>query len=101
MAFGATDADLEALRAAAEDADRPLGIWPENWSAVQVFLGMASQWRLIVGAAGTHWQGLRYEALEAVLRLTLVPRAEWPETFHGVRIMEAAARDVLNERTTR
>ena len=98
IAFGASEEDLAAIRARAEAAEKPLEIWPDNWASVSAFVQMASQWRLIVGTGSAHWQGLRYEALEAVLRLNCIPDAEWPAVFQGVRVMEAAARDVLNAR---
>ncbi|MBP6772716.1 MAG: DUF1799 domain-containing protein [Gemmatimonadaceae bacterium] len=82
---------------AQERADRGgLAVWPENWRAVEVFVLLASQWRVVVSAASTHWQGLRYEAVESVMRLACVPRKERADVFRQLRVMEIAARDVLN-----
>ena len=98
IAFGAQESDLAEIRKQAESNEGAFAVWPENWQAVEVFCYMASQWRLITGASSAHWQGLRYEALESVLRLLLIPRRRWAELFAQVRIMEFAARDSLNAR---
>jgi hypothetical protein len=62
-----------------------------------VFCSLSSQWRLVAGMNAVRWQGLRYEAIEPVLRLTGVPRREWPGLFNQLRVMESAARGVLNK----
>jgi Phage related hypothetical protein (DUF1799) len=54
---------------------------------VQVFLAMQTQWR--TGMAGA--TGLDYAALPAVLRLTGLPRAQWPQVFDDLRAMEGEA----------
>jgi hypothetical protein len=41
--------------------------------------------------------GLDYAAIPAVLQLTRVPRAEWPDIFRDLRVMEAAALDALHK----
>ncbi len=91
------EAELEGLRERQVNESDGFAVWPENWRAVEVFTQMASQWRLVVGTGSAHWQGMRYEALEAVLRITGVPRREWPTVFGAVRVMEAAARGELNK----
>ena len=92
---------MAELRAHAAEHDAAFAVWPENWAAVEAFCCMASQWRLITGASSAHWQGLRYEALESVFRLLLVPRKRRPELFGQIRLMEFAARDALNARRDR
>ena len=54
---------------------------------MQVFLAMQTQWR--TGMAGA--TGLDYAALPAVLRLTGLPRAQWPQVFDDLRDMEGEA----------
>jgi hypothetical protein len=81
-----------------EEADDGLfAVWPENRKAVDVFCSLSSQWRLVAGMNGVRWQGLRYEAIEPVLRLTGVSRRDWPPLFGQLRVMESAARGVLNK----
>lgn len=73
-------------------------MWPENARAVEVFCSLSSQWRVVSGMGGAHWQGLRYEVIPVVLRMKSVPRREWSEIFDALRVMEAAARESLNAR---
>lgn len=70
-----------------ESADDVIEVWPENAHAVAVF-----------GASGTQWERgfgggllrLRYEALPMMMRYCGVPPEERTDTFHALRIMEAA-----------
>jgi len=75
-------------------------VWPEHWHAVQVFLGMATQWQAVGGGFGFVWTGLRYEALPVVERavrhqvpreLRLHRRSQWPVLVDQVRCLEAKA----------
>lgn len=54
---------------------------------MNTFITSATQWR--VGMSGA--TGLDYGALPTVLRLTGVPRADWPQVFDDLRLMEDAA----------
>lgn len=54
---------------------------------------MSTQWR--VGMAGA--TGLDYGALPHVMRLSGVPRKNWPDVFDGVRIMEDAALETMRK----
>lgn len=69
---------------------------PDNWQHLHVFLAMKTQWRIISGMGGVHYQGLEYSALPSVLSLMSVPKAERSETFAALRIMESSALSVLN-----
>lgn len=96
MEWGATPEQLE--EAELHDAEpEPFAVWPENIEAVALFTQMASQWQVAMSMNGTlRWIGLRYESLEAVLRLQRVARTEWARLFSQVRSMEAEARGILN-----
>lgn len=83
-AFGLTLDDFDA--AAVE-------VCPDNLSACNVFIAMATQWR--TGAMGA--TGLDYSALPAVMRLVGIPRAQWPDTFECLRVMEGEAMKVMGE----
>jgi hypothetical protein len=63
---------------------------------VNVFVAASTQW--LVGMAGP--TGLSYASVEAVLRMSGVPRREWPELFDDVRIMEDAALDTMRRNRT-
>lgn len=72
-------------------------VWEDNWRAVSLFAGLATQWRMHMGMAGVYYQGLDYNAVEAALRLERVPRSAWQETFRDLQTMERAALPLLNE----
>ena len=76
------------------DLDDTVEIWPDNESAVAVFCAMQSQWR--VGFAGA--TGMDYAALPAVLSLLQIPADQHPDTFYGLRTMEAEALAVMEKR---
>ncbi len=89
-----------ALAAFGLVAERPvfetasLGIWPENWAAVEVFSRMTTQ--LIVGGMGGVI-GLRYEALPLMLRVCGVKRADEADVVAGVQVMEREMVQLLNK----
>ena len=68
------------------------GVWPENWQAVEVFLAMGTQWSRDMGGAVT---GLRYEALPVVERRLGICRSQSAAVFHGIRIMERVAIEIM------
>lgn len=68
-------------------------IWPENLPAYELFNALGTQWRTGMGGA----TGLDYNVVPAVLRLQAVPRADWPQLFADLRVMEAAALQVMRE----
>lgn len=78
-----------------EEAGGPaVDIWPDNLLAVNVFLGMSTQWRAGMGGA----TGLDYGALPAVMRLTQVPPSERAEVFESIRVMEDAALEAMRKK---
>lgn len=76
-------------------------IWPEQQRAWDIFCAMTTQWRKSVGMAGVVFEGLIYEALDAVERR--LPPDNNPETpaphevFRQLQTLEYAARDQLNQ----
>jgi hypothetical protein len=89
--FGLAPGAAESYVAAVAEGD--LGLWPENEATVTVFMAMNTQWQ-VGGMGGV--LGLRYEALPTVLRLTQVPRADWPDVFSRLQVMEGEALRVMN-----
>ncbi|MEN9671433.1 MAG: hypothetical protein RL018_1710 [Pseudomonadota bacterium] len=73
-------------------------VLPENLMAVQVFLAMQTNWRVIAGMAGIVWQGLDYSALPAVFQLMAIPKKQHPALFQDLRLMEAEAVPILNKK---
>lgn len=75
------------------------GVWRGNAEIVELFLLVATQWRVVNvpaarGGLRAHAIGLDYAAVAAGLAGAGV-RAT-PELWRGLMIMEAAARDALN-----
>lgn len=76
-----------------EASGPPVEIWPDNLDATNVFIAMATQWR--VGFSGA--VGLDYAALPSVLDLMAVPKKSRAEIFENLRVMEDAALEVMRE----
>jgi hypothetical protein len=76
-----------------EASGPPFEVWPDLMAAVNVFGAMQTQWR--TGMAGA--TGLDYGALPAVMRLMGVPRADWPDTFDALRVLEDEALTTFRE----
>lgn len=70
------------------------GVWAENWPTALAFNDLMSQWN--IGMNGVI--GLRYEALPLVLELHCIKRERRREVFDGLRVMERAAINEINER---
>lgn len=69
-------------------------VWPENWTAVQLFIAMSTQWMPSMGGV----IGLRYESLSEVRSAYGVCDSEWPDLFDAIRAMEQAALEVLRKK---
>lgn len=73
-------------------------MFPENLKIVEVFVALGSQWNVAVGLGGVLYLGLDYTAVRHAMELMGIDRSEWPEIFNGLRVMESAARPVLNNK---
>ncbi|MGW8391121.1 DUF1799 domain-containing protein [Pseudoduganella sp. HUAS MS19] len=85
--------------AAAKTVDDDCQVFEDNWLAVTTFCTLATQWKLLLGAADVLYVGLDYGAVETVFRLEQVPAADWRAVFQDLRVMERAALPLLNERS--
>jgi len=74
-------------------APAAVDLWDCNTLAVDVFDAMATQWR--TAAHGP--TGLDYNAIPLVLRMRGVARAEWPDLFDDLRVLEMAALEQIFE----
>ncbi|MEQ1499430.1 MAG: DUF1799 domain-containing protein [Novosphingobium sp.] len=92
--MGAPDEVIASLKEGGKGDD--FEVWAENWDAVCAFLFVATQWRAIAqGMDGrVYWQGLDYSAVAAGLAGAGI--AATPALWNDLRVMEAAARNVLN-----
>lgn len=95
--FGSSgsDSELAAAGLTREEMDelRAAEVWPCCWKSVCVLLDMETQWRTAPGGI----IGLDYSVLPFVLKNTGVQRADWPQVFSDIRVMEAAALSIFRE----
>lgn len=79
-----------------DDNDEDDAIWPDHAEALNAFLVVASQWRVIAPAGGgIFYSGLDYSAVDRGWHMAGV--AVTPDLFTEVQIIEAGARVALNE----
>lgn len=76
-----------------EASGPPVEVWPDNLHTVNSFISLSTQWR--VGMNGP--TGLDYGAVPVVMRMAGIPRADWPEVFDGLRVMEDAALEAIRK----
>ena len=74
--------------------DPPLGLWPDNLTAVAAFADLSTQWR--VGFNGP--TGLDYTVLPTVFRLQGIARKDWSDLFSDLRAMEAEALKTMHKK---
>jgi len=91
--LAAMGASPESIKKAAIVADE-LGIWPENWPVLRVFLAMQTQWRM--GMAGP--TGLDYSALPVVEGRLGLGKKTQRRVFPALQIMEGEALKVFSEK---
>jgi len=89
---------IQAARDKSKPVDLDFHVWEENWPAVSLFLGLSTQWVVQLGMAGLVYLGLNYVAVKSTVELELIPQEQWPDLFHGLRVMERAALPLLNKR---
>ncbi len=75
-------------------------MFPENWKALQVFLALATQWRMVGVSTMTTVRliqtGIDYAAIVPVLRLLRVKPARHAALFRKLQAMEQAVLDVVH-----
>lgn len=82
------DDEIERILAQSEQTQDCL-VLPANWPALRLFLALDTQWNY-AGLAGVR-VGLRYEAVEPVIRALPDLEQPYPELFARLRLIEAAA----------
>lgn len=76
---------------APEDVNPPVGVWPDNWPVLDVFLKCNTQWR--TGFNGAY--GLDYSVLPWLFEMCSVK--DHKQAFKDIQIMESAALDVMRQ----
>lgn len=79
-----------------EIVDTDVAVWPENWTAWEVFSAMATQWQVSVGMGGAVYHGLNYAVLPVVENRLEVKKRQRADTFARLRVLEGIARQELN-----
>jgi hypothetical protein len=75
-------------------------VWPENWRAAQLFLACGTQWEMEpVGLGCLFYQGLNYSKVRDVMEMMGI--TDQKEMLLDIRVMEAEAKVVLNEKVKR
>lgn len=72
----------------------PVDVWPENWPVVQLFLRLATQWR--VGGMGSK-TGLDYLVVYATLDKLKLTENECEHYFADIQVLEIAALKEMNK----
>lgn len=81
-----------------EEPPEPIAyaVWQEHWPALQLFLSVATQWRVIVNFAGKEYQGLEYTALYGHPQFARLTYDEQDKRLSQVQFLEAGALAALN-----
>lgn len=77
----------------ARAAQQTCEVYPSNWCAVLVFRAMQTQWRVSMSVTG-----LDYNALPLVFRMLAVPRAQQPDVFARLQVLEREALSIMSTR---
>lgn len=91
-------ADEQTIADAKASGDAELfEIWPENRLALDIFLRLGEAWTVLVLPGAVHYQGVRPDSIEAVMRVCSVRPRDRQALFDDVRAMTLAALEVLND----
>lgn len=72
-------------------------MWEEHWPALELFLAMRTQWRVIAGMAGAQHQGIDYTALYGHPKFARLDFDEQDERLAQVQHIEVGALAQLND----
>jgi len=90
--------ELEPADGAGGEDDNLFAVWPENREAVELFVQLRTQWRIVAGFGAAAHTGLDYAAVEAVFRIRRVAPADRARLLDDVRVMESAYLSEVNKR---
>lgn len=93
--MGVPEGEIDARYGNGIDDDQPgdFEVWEENFSTLEVFLSLSTQWR--PGPLGG-CLGLDYPGVRAALRMRRVRKPQ--QVFADLQVMESAALKVLNRK---
>ncbi|WP_404462902.1 DUF1799 domain-containing protein [Vreelandella aquamarina] len=71
-------------------------VWEEHWPALELFLAMRTQWRVVAGMGGAHHQGIDYTALYGHPKFARLGFDEQDSLLAQIQHIEAGAVEVLS-----
>lgn len=74
-------------------------VWEEHWPALELFLAMRTQWRVVAGMASPHHQGIDYTALYGHPKFARLSFDEQDERLVQIQHIEAGALAVMNSQS--
>lgn len=74
-------------------ASQTVEVWPENWQTVDLFIAIATQWRIAMGGP----TGLDYNVLFRMIDNLGLPSNDWKVAFDDIRVMESAALESMRQ----
>ena len=93
----AADAAVLGIASPTDDAPTTYAIWREQWPALELFLALRTQWRIIAGMAGAQHQGLDYTALYGHPKYARLDYDEQEKLLAQIQHIESGAVAALNE----
>lgn len=72
-------------------------VWEEHWPALELFLAMRTQWRVIAGMGGAHHQGIDYTALYGHPKYARLDYDDQDKLLGQIQHIEAGALAALND----
>lgn len=74
-------------------------VWEEHWPALEIFLAMRTQWRVIAGMSGAQHQGIDYTALYGHPKYARLNYDEQDKLLGQIQHIEAGALAAMNEQS--
>lgn len=74
-------------------------MWEEHWPALELFLAMRTQWRVVAGMAGAHRQGIDYNALYGHPKFARLDYDAQDALLAQIQHIEAGALAAMNEQS--
>jgi hypothetical protein len=86
---GAPPDVVEAARRQANPQRDDFEVWADCWAAFEFFMALRGDWNVVSGLAVAR-VGIPSDRIESAMRLKPIPRAERPQMYADVKLMERA-----------
>ncbi|WP_447043970.1 DUF1799 domain-containing protein [Vreelandella sp. H-I2] len=74
-------------------------MWEEHWPALELFLAMRTQWRMVIGMAGGQRLGIDYTSLYGHPKFARLDYDEQDQLLVQIQHIEAGALAAMNEQS--